>query len=282
MILVTGATGNVGGGVLDQLLAEGHAVRALARDPAKLEGVKGAFEIAKGDLSRPETLDAAFAGVRAAFVMCVGAGMAALAGNAAAAAKRAGVERVVFLSSSSAGAAFETRLGGWHRAAEAAVKASGVAFTILRPGGFSSNALQWVRAIKTQGAVFRPTGDGKTAPIDPDDIAAVAVKALTAPGHEGKTYALSGPEALSMAEQVAKIGAAIGKPLRFVDVTPEAAREGMVQQGMPEAFIQAMLEIGAEVRAGHAGAVTTTVEEILGRKAVTFDAWVARNVAAFA
>jgi (4-alkanoyl-5-oxo-2,5-dihydrofuran-3-yl)methyl phosphate reductase len=282
MILVTGATGKVGGAVLEQLLAEGHAVRALARDPGKLEKVSGKLEIAKGDLAKPETLDAAFAGARAVFVMGAGGDMVALVGNAIAAAKKAGVLRVVFLSSSSASSEHETRLGNWHRAAEAIVKESGIAFTILQPGGFASNALQWVRPIKAQGAVFRPTGDGKTAPIDPGDIAAVAVKALTTPGHEGKSYVLSGPEALSMEEQVAKLGAAIGKPLRFVDVTAAAAREGMAREGMPEVFIEAMLEISAEVKAGRAGEVTTTVEEILGRKPQTFDAWAARNAAAFA
>ena len=93
---------------------------------------------------------------------------------------------------------------------------------------------------------------------------------------------LSGPEALSMAEQVAKLGAVIEKPLRFVDVTPDAARDQMTQAGLPEAYIQAMLEISAEVKAGRAGEVTETVASILGRKARTFDAWAARHAAAFA
>jgi uncharacterized protein YbjT (DUF2867 family) len=280
MILVTGATGNVGGGVLAQLVEARQAVRALARDPAKLGG-RG-VEVVRGDLGKPETLDAAFAGADKVFLMCAGGDMTALAGNGVAAAKRAGVKHLVFLSSTSAKEGNETILGGWHRAAEVLVEESGIAHTLLRPGAFASNVLRWIGSIKAQGAVFLPTGDGKISPIDPDDIAAVAVHVLTTAGHEGKTYDLTGPEALSNAELVAKIGGAVGRPLRFVDVSDATAREGMEKAGMPEPFIAAILQMSAQVRAGRGGTVMDTVERLLGRKARTFDQWLERHAKQFA
>ncbi|MDI1481341.1 SDR family oxidoreductase [Polyangium sp. y55x31] len=281
MILVTGATGNVGSAVLEQLVEAGQKVRALVRDPAKLGELGRKVEVVKGDLTRPETLDAAFAGVDKAFVLFTGADLATLASNAAEAAKKADVTHLVMLSSSTVVQAPESHLGRWHIDAEAKIKASGLAFTILQPGAFASNTLNWAGSIKSRGAVFQPTGDGKAAPIDPHDIAAVAVKVLTSPGHEGKSYMLTGPEALSTAEQVAKISAAIGKPVAFVDVTEDAARDGMVKAGLPEVFIRAILEANAMVRAGRGADITNTVEELLGRKARTFDDWLKSHGKAF-
>ncbi|AUX38772.1 hypothetical protein SOCE26_001500 [Sorangium cellulosum] len=253
----------------------------LVRDPARLGDRGSQVEVVKGDLAKPETLDAAFAGVDRAFVVCASGDLSELAGNAAGAAKRADVGHIVLLSSATASDTRDYAIARWHRAAEAEIKASGLAWTMLRPGAFASNSLQWVGSIKAQGAVYQPTGDGKRAPIDQRDIAAVAVKALTSPGHEGKSYVLTGPEALSAAEQVAKISAAIGRPLRFVDVPESAAREGMEKAGLPEVFIQAVLEIHALVKAGQDELITSTVEQLLGRKARTYDEWLARYGRAF-
>jgi uncharacterized protein YbjT (DUF2867 family)/2-polyprenyl-3-methyl-5-hydroxy-6-metoxy-1,4-benzoquinol methylase len=281
MILVTGATGNIGSVVLDRLIEAGQKVRVLARDPAKLSKVGGAAEVVKGDLASPETLDAAFAGADKAFVVATGPDITKLAINAFDAAEKAGVKHVVFISSSAVNVEPPIAIGRWHQEAEAKLKASGMAWTILRPGAFASNALQWTATIKAQGAVYMPTGEGKSAPIDPRDIADVAATALLSPGHEGKEYELSGPEALSMAEQVEKIGAAVGQPLRFVDVPADMARGWLVRAGLPEAIVDAMLEALAITKAGHGWTVTSTVEQVLGRKARTFDAWVADNAAAF-
>jgi uncharacterized protein YbjT (DUF2867 family) len=281
MILVTGATGNVGGAVLEELVEAGHRVRALVRDPAKLGARGDKVEVVKGALSKPETLDAAFAGVEKLFLVCAGGDLPTLAGNAVEAAKKAGVKHIVMLSSASVVGESDIDIGRWHKEAEAKVKGSGIAYTLLQPGAFASNARMWAGSIKAQGAVFQATGEGKTTPIDPRDIAAVGVKALTTPGHEGKEYVLTGPEALSGAEQVAKISAAIGKPLRFVDVTEDQAREGMTKAGFPEGMVRALLQAWALIKAGHGTLLTTTVEDVLGRKARTFDAWVESNVKAF-
>jgi (4-alkanoyl-5-oxo-2,5-dihydrofuran-3-yl)methyl phosphate reductase len=281
MILVTGATGNIGSEVLAQLVQAGHAVRVLARDPAKLEKYAGKIEVVKGDLSKPETLDAAFTGVDKAFLLFNAGDLPTLAGNATDAAKKAGVKHIVMLSSASVVDEKPTQIGRWHIAGEAKVKASGIPWTMIQPGAFASNTFQWADSIKKNGAVFLPMGEGKLTPIDPHDIADVAVKVLTEPGHEGKSYELSGPEALTTDEQLAKISAAIGKPLKYVNVTPEAAREGMAKAGMPEVFINAMLEISERVREGHGWEPNKTVEELLGRKARPYEVWLERNVDAF-
>ena len=281
MILVTGATGNVGGAVLEQLVQAGHEVRVLVRDPNKLGPVGEEVSVVKGDLAKPETLDAAFAGADKMFLVCTGGDLLTLADNAVDAAKKAGVKHIVLLSSASVIGEHETTIGRWHRELEAKIKASGIAWTMLQPGAFASNALMWAHTLKAQGAVFQPTGDGKTTPIDARDIAEVGVKALTSPGHEGKSYPLSGPEALSAAEQVAKISAALGRPLKFVDIPEAAAREQMERAGMPEVFIRAMSEVWSMIKSGHGTETTSMVEALLGHKARTFDAWVANNVEAF-
>ncbi len=282
MILVTGATGNIGGEVVKQLLEAGAPVRVLARDPAKAAAKLGAaVAVVRGDLDAPETLAAAFAGVTKAFVLSTGPDLARLDGNAFDAAKAAGVAHVVSLSVLAAEIDPNLLLGRWHGESEKKLEASGLAWTILRPGAFASNVLAWIPSIKAQGVVYSPTGEGKNAPIDPRDIAAVAVKALTSPGHEGKAYTLTGPELLSAGEQVAKIGAAIGRPLRFVDAPPEAARAGMLKSGMPPLLVDALLELMAQVRAGQTALISPAVAEVLGRPARTFDAWLHDHAAAF-
>jgi len=282
MILVTGATGNIGGEVLKQLLEVGAPVRVLARDPAKAAAKLGAaVTVVRGDLDAPETLGPAFAGVTKAFVLSTGPELARLDGNAIDAARAAGVAHVVTLSVLGAEIEPGLQLARWHRESEKKLEASGLAWTFLRPGAFASNALGWIPMIKAQGVVYSPAGEGKSAPIDPRDIAAVAVKALTSPGHEGKAYTLTGPELLSTGEQVAKIGAAIARPLRFVDVPPQAARDGMLKAGMHPLLVDALLELMAAVRTGHGATISPAVATVLGRPARTFDAWVHDHAAAF-
>jgi len=281
MILVTGATGTVGSEVVEQLVAAGARVRVLARDPAKAAKFGPSVEVVRGDLTKPETLDAAFAGVEKAFLLATGPELVQLEGNALAAAKKASVKHIVKLSASGIAREPELQLRRWHREGEEQLKASGLAWTILLPGNFDSNALGWAHSIKAQGMVFHLSGNGPSAPIDPRDIAAVAVAALTQPGHEGKAYTLTGPEALTTAEQVQIISAALGKPLQAIDAPEAAARGGMLGQGMPEALVDAVIELMVLIKAGLGGTLTSTVDEVLGRKGRTFEAWVKDNVAAF-
>ena len=282
MILVTGATGDIGGDVVRQLVAAGESVRALARDPARAAKLGPAVEVTRGDLLQPDTLAAAFAGVTKLFLMAHAGDLPLVAEHALAAAKRAGVRHVVLLSSSTTLIEPLVTIGKWHLAAEQQLEATGLSWTMLRPGNFASNALRWAPMIKARGAVFAPLGPGKSAPIDPHDIASVAVKALTTPGHEGKKYVLTGDELLSAAEQVDILGAALGKPLRFVEVPAANARAAMLESGMDEVFADAMLELFSLSRAGGEALRTSTVREVTGAAPRTFAEWVRAHLSAFA
>ncbi|MBI3617702.1 MAG: SDR family oxidoreductase [Candidatus Omnitrophica bacterium] len=283
LFLVTGATGTIGSEVVKQLVQDGHRVRALVRDLAKAQKLGKSVEAVKGDLSKPETLGAAFVGVDKAFVLSIGPELAKLEANAFDAAKRANVKHVVKLSGGIEGGIESdyfmagTALLQWHRESEKRLRALGVAWTILRPGSFASNVLQW--QVKEQGALFLPAGDGKDTITDPRDIAAVAVKVLTTLGHEGKIYELTGPELLSYADVVQKMATAVGKPLKYVDVPEAKAREGMLAAGVPPLLADSMLCYFAWVKAGRMF-TTSTVAELLGRPARSFDEWAKDHVAA--
>lgn len=280
MILVTGATGTVGSEVVKQLVEAGQEVRALVRDLAKGSKFGSRVEVLKGDLSKPKTLDTAFVGVDKAFVLSTGPEFETLEANAYDAAKRAKVQHIVKLSGRHLDADFMagSPLAQWHSGSERRLRELGVAWTILRPGMFASNFRLWL--VREQGAVFLPVGEGRDTPTDPRDIAAVAVKVLTMPGHEGKVYELTGPEFLGYAEMVQKIASAIGKPLRLVDVPEATAREGMVAAGFPSTQADGVLIYFKGVKAGKIYPPTSTVADLLGRPAHTFDEWVRDNVAA--
>jgi uncharacterized protein YbjT (DUF2867 family) len=280
MILVTGATGTVGREVVPQLVAAGERVRAMTRDPKKAD-FDPKVEVVAGDLDKPETLDAALAGVDRVFALSTGPELGTHDANLARAAKKAGVRHLVKLSVLGADSGMRNAISEWHEAGEKAFRESGIAWTFVRPGMFMSNALAWARTVKSQGKVFANYKDGKVAPIHPRDIAAVAVRALTSPGHEGKSYPLTGGEALSMVEQVAILSAAVGKPVLFVPISDDAAREGMLKAGLPPAVVEALVEISGSPRTGRASEPLPTVEEVLGRKPLTWAEWARENAAAF-
>ncbi len=237
--------------------------------------------MAQGDLLRPETLVGAFAGATKVFLMAGAQDLPVAAGHALAAA-RAGVARhVVLLSSGTTLTEPLVTIGKWHLAAEQQLEATGIAWTMVRPGNFASNSLRWAPMIKAAGAVFGPATRGRSSPIDPYDIASVAVKALATPGHEGKKYVLTGPALLSAAEQVAIIGAALGKELRFVEVPDAGARAGMLKSGMNEELADALLQLITLGRDGGEERQTTTVRDVTGAEPRTFSQWVQAHLAAF-
>jgi uncharacterized protein YbjT (DUF2867 family) len=282
MILVTGATGSIGSELVRLLVSGGHRVRALARDPAKAQGLGAGVEIAPGDLTKPEGFPAALAGVEKLFAMFHAHHIPAHSGPLFEAAKRAGVRHVVFLSSATIQIQPPTKIGGWHLAGEEALTATGLAYTMLRPGNFATNALRWAGSIRAQGSVFVPFAESVSSPIDQRDIAAVAASALTTTGHEGKTYVLSGPEVLTPRQQVEQIGTAIGRPLKLVEVPEAGARAGMLKAGMTEEMADSVLEL---MRSGVGLAheqVTTAVRDVTGAPARTFATWARDHARAFA
>lgn len=282
MILVTGATGKVGSEVVRQLAAAGAQVRAFVRDPEKAKAKLGGVELAAGDLARPETLAAALRGVEKLYLLPpLVPTMTELEALAIEQARRAGVKHVVKHSNMGAQHEPGLTLPRWHRAGEKRIEASGMAWTFVRPTGFMSNALAWAGSIKSQGVVYGNGGDGKMSVVDPRDIAAVAVKALTEPGHENKAYSITGPEALSQAQIAEKLSAATGKPIQYVDLPPETAREGMLKAGLPPRLVEGLSQLVGAVRAGRMTGATPELERLLGRKPRTFDEWARENAAAF-
>ena len=280
MILVTGATGTVGREVVAQLLQAGQSVRAMTRNPAQAQ-IDRRVEVVTGDFSVPETLARAVEGTERVFSLTFGPQTGVQERHLARAAKAAGVHHIVKLSA--LGGDNETRntIRKWHDEGEQAIRDTGIALTVLRPGAFMSNALHWRESIRAHGKVFSNYGDGKLPPVHPRDIAAVAVRALTADGHAGRVYPLTGPEALSVSEQVEILSAATGKRLEYVPVTDEAARTGFEQAGMPAFLIDALLPFAAFIRSGRAAEVVDTVEAVTGRPALTFRDWARENAAAF-
>ncbi|MFN8444821.1 MAG: SDR family oxidoreductase [Caldilineaceae bacterium] len=279
MILVTGATGNIGGKLVQQLLETQQPVRVFVRDERKIAQLGNRVERAVGDFEKPETLVAAMQGIEHLFLNTEGFGTQQDQ-NAIRAAQQMGVKHVVKLSSLGAGEPTHA-IAQWHHAKEEVLKASGLAWTMLRPGQFMSNLLQWGDSIKSQGKVYFPGGEGKVAPIDPEDIAAVAAVALTQPGHTGKAYQLTGPELLTVREQVAILARLLGKPLQYVDVPPDVAAAEMRKRGMPPVLVDALGELNRMIREGSAAQHTDTVAAVTGRPAHTFEEWCRAQLAAF-
>jgi (4-alkanoyl-5-oxo-2,5-dihydrofuran-3-yl)methyl phosphate reductase len=280
-LLITGATGNVGGRVTEQLIAAGHRPRVLARDAAKARARFGdRVDVAGGDLADAASLHAALDGVERVFSVNVGPEIAGRDLALATAARAAGVRHLVKLSSFGA-QRDQSGLGAWHAQGEASMRASGVAWTFVRPGAFMTNCLAWAPTIKAQGAVFSATRDGRLASIDTDDVAAVSVAALTQSGHEGRAYDLTGYEALSHSEMAAAIGRAIGRTLVVRPITDENVRENLARSGMPPAIVDALAEFPRLIRAGGMATITDDFERVLGRKPRSFAAWADTNAALF-
>jgi uncharacterized protein YbjT (DUF2867 family) len=280
MILVTGATGTVGREVVAQLLVEGEKVRALTRNPSRAQ-LDERVELVAGDLNQAETVAKAVEGVDRIFSLAIGPELGAQEASLAQAAKNAGVRHFVKLSGLRPGGEPRSLLASWHLDSERAIQNMGIAWTFVQPGAFMSNALYWTDSIKGQGKVFSNYGDGKLPYIHPHDIAAVAVRALTEPGHEGKAYPVTGPEALSISELVKILSDAVGKPIDYVPITDEVAREGMQKAGLPIFLIDAMLPFASFVRTGKGAEILPTVEQVLGRKPLTFAHWAGEHATYF-
>jgi uncharacterized protein YbjT (DUF2867 family) len=245
MILVIGATGNVGRQLVPQLVDVGEKVRVLVRDPRKVEHLWAEVERIRGDLDEPDTLLPALAGVRAVYLIADTRQVE----NVVAAAKRASVEHIVRQSTIEAGAQPPLGPGVWHREAELLVERSGLAWTHLRPTMMMVNTIQWwAESIRAQGTVFFPGGDGRVSPVDPRDIAAVARVVLTQPGHASRAYEVTGPQLLTIGEMVATLSRVLGKPIRYVDVPEAVAGEWMAKAGMSPTLVAALVETLGSLR----------------------------------
>ncbi|MFG3056400.1 SDR family oxidoreductase [Kitasatospora sp. NPDC048239] len=278
MIVVTGATGNIGRPLVQALAEAGQQVTAVSRHPAAVpNGVRHLV----ADLARPAELKPALARATALFLLLSGdlhaaeANPADLIGEAAA----AGVRRVVLLSSQGV----VTRPFGPTRIAmrelEDTLRESGAEWAVLQPGGFASNALWWAESIRTRGLVAAPFGDVGVPLVDPADIAAVAAACLLDDRHAGGVYQLTGPEVITPRRQAAAISDALGSPVRFHELTRAEARAAM-SRVMPVELADDTLDILGEPNPAELR-ISPDVQRVLGRSPRTFSAWAARNAAAF-
>jgi uncharacterized protein YbjT (DUF2867 family) len=275
VILVTGATGNVGSEVVAALARRGADVRAVVRDPARAR-VPARVDIVGGDLDLPESLTPALAGVRSVFLLGGWGDMPGLLRRI----KAAGVERVILLTSRCVvGGRPDNPVTRMWLDSEAAVRASGLAWTILRPSGFHSNALRWLPQLAEGEVVRAPWPDVAVAAIDPADVGEVAAVALTEPGHEGTAHTLSGPEALTPGEQVATLAAVLGRPLRYEPQSDESARAEMAAT-TPAPYIDAFFRFysGGEF---DDSPVVDTVRRLTGREPRRFEDWARAHADAF-
>ncbi len=279
-ILVTGATGNVGSRLVARLAARKLPVRVLSRKPDKTK-VPAGVEIAVGDLANRDEVRAAMKGVSKVFLLTTGVDLTKLEANVLDAAKAEGVGHIV--KQSVQGAEWEGPLfAKWHRASEKAIEASGIAWTFLRPSSIATNALDWVGMIKNGGTVYGPYGTLAMPVVDPEDIAAVAEVALTGEGHGKKSYELTGPESITVADQVATIGKVIGKQLQFVNVSDEAATQSMLGMGMPAPVVEAVIDLAKALRGLGRVPPVSTVKDLLGRAPRTFEQFVRDEASRFA
>jgi uncharacterized protein YbjT (DUF2867 family) len=280
MILVVGATGNVGREVVARLVARGEKVRAFTRDPARA-GFEDPVQVWPGDLTDPTSIRVALAGVERVFMLS--AGPEALSHDLAVADEvgRAGVPRVVRVSSVASLPPVDTSYGRAHADADQAFAESGTALTLLRPAGFMTNTYQWCESIKHKDTVFGTSGSVPRALISPADVAEVAVTALLGEGHEGAGYTLTGPEAMTTPETVALISAALGRPLAYQEVPITAVREAMIGVGLPPDYVEGLLAVQADTDPVRGGEVLPTVEQVTGSPAVRFDDWLAAHLGAF-
>lgn len=275
MIVVTGATGNVGGELVAALRARGQPVRAVVRDPRRVSLPAG-VEVVPGDLELPESLTSALAGARAVFLLGGWGDMAGLMRRIA----RAGVRHVVLLSSRCVvGGKADNPITHMWLDSEAAVRESGVDWTILRPSSFHANALRWLPQLREGDLVHAPWPQVAVASIDPADIAAVAAIALTEPGYEQTELALSGPEPLTPGQQIAILADVLGRPLRYEPLSDEAARARMATD-TPAPFIEAFFRFYTNGEFNDSN-VLDTVERITHRTPRTFADWARRHVQAF-
>jgi len=278
MIVVTGATGNVGRPLTRALTEAGQQVTTVSRHAAAAP--EGGRHL-RADLADPAGLEPALAGAKALFLLlsgdlhAIGADPAGIIGQAAA----SGVRRVVLLSS----LGVATRPFGTTRIAlralEDVLRESGLDWAILRPGGFASNALWWAESVRARQTVAAPFGDTGVPIIDPADIAEVAAACLLEDRHTGGVYELTGPEVITPRRQTEAIAAALGSPVRFHDLTREEAKAAMTRS-MPAELADDTLDIlssptPAELR------ISPDVQQVLGRAPRPFADWATRNIDAF-
>jgi uncharacterized protein YbjT (DUF2867 family) len=270
MILVTGASGTVGSAVLEEVRKTGKPFRAMYRSEDDARKSPAGVSTIIADFSSQESMKRALAGVDAVYLVCSPIpALVELESNVIDVCRENGVKFMVLNSALGAGD-YPKSFPSWHRIVEDRLKASGLASTILRPNSFMQNILAYMApSIRAQGAFYAAMGNGRTSYLDVRDIAIVVAKALVSPGeHTGSTYELNGPEAVTYAELAKGITRVANRPVKYVDVPEPAQRKSMLDLGMPEWQVNALLDLQQYYKNGHGGEVTDVLPKLLGRSPV--------------
>ena len=284
-MLVTGATGLSGSAVIREFVRQKHAVRALVRDQTKARALTAfpTIELVEGDMSRSETLTDALSGVeRVLLLSSPNPDMVKTQTSFIDSAKKAGVRHIVKFSGMSAadvGSSFV--FAGMHAEVESYLEKSGLQWTHLRPSQFMTEYLREVPTILAHSTLFLPFKDAKLTPVDVGDIARAVFVLMTTAGHHGKTYVMSGPEALNMHEVAERISRAIDRPVKYVNVTPEQRNQALLMAGVPAFFVEALNAQTHERWKGREEEVHLETHKALGLEPTTFAQFAKRNASAF-
>ncbi len=274
MILITGASGSVGSAVLNAVRQAALPAKAMYRSPDDANKAPSGIDAVLADFVNKPSLKQALAGVDTVFLVCSPVPqLVELESNVIDASREAGVKHLV-LNSALGAADYPKSFPSWHRAVEDKLKSSGLPYTILRPNSFMQNIVTYsAPSIRAQGAFYAAMGNAKVSLIDVRDVGAATSNILARPAaHAGEIYELNGPEAFTYSEVAEKISRETGHPVRFVDIPEEAQRKAMLDAGMPEWQVTALLDLQQYyTRLGKGGEVTDVLPNLLGHPPVALD-----------
>ena len=271
-ILITGSTGTIGSHLVKLLKAFSASFKAMVRSKENAQLFKEHdIPTVFGDFNDPESLDRAFEGIDRLFLLTSPSlGQVEEQSNALVAAQKAGIQKIVKVSAIGTELDSPVQLLNWHAETEEQIKTSGMDFTFLRPQSFMQNFFNYIPTIKDQNAFYAPMHNCKVPLIDSRDIAMVAAKILSEDGHEGKTYTLTGPEAISHQQIADLFSEKLGRPIQYVDIPIEAAEKAMLDTGMPNWLVHDLIAINKKFVAGELNEVYSSVKQITGIEATSF------------
>jgi len=283
MILITGATGNVGTEVIKKLSESKQPIRAFVRSRTRASHIaQPGVELVEGDFAKPKTFARALDGVESVFLLTASAAEAEQQQcDFVDAAQKSKVKHIVKLSQLGASSNAPGRFQRYHGAVEHYITKSKIPSTFLRPNLFMQGLLNFRPTIASQGVFFAPVSHARISVVDVRDIGAVAAKTLTEPKHEGKVYVLTGPETLTHAEMAEQLSQAVGKPIKHVEVSPEVMKEALLKSGVPAWQAEGVVEDYEGYRKGDGEQVTSAIQDITGYEATYFAQFALDNAARF-
>jgi uncharacterized protein YbjT (DUF2867 family) len=282
MILVTGASGNVGGAVMQAVIAGNHPVRAMYRSEADAENIPRGASVVVADFGDRRSLAKALDGITRVFLVCAPIPqLVELETNVIELCRQRDLEHLVLNSALGAGT-FDASFPAWHRKVERNLERSGVAYSVLRPNSFMQNVANfYAPTIRSQGVFYAALEDAPISYIDVRDVGAFAARLLAGEPGQGRTYELNGPEALTCNEIAVRLSRFTGRPVRYVNVPPAELKKSVIGVGMPQWQVDALLELQHYYVEGNGGQTDNVVRQMLGRDPIVFEQFLRDYAVAF-